>query len=44
MWRIIKVLIVLAILAFAAFSGYAYLVDLTPTQKDVTVPVILNAE
>lgn len=44
MWRIIKLLIVLLILGFAALTGYAYLADLTPAQKDITVPVTLDAQ
>ncbi|VDC32646.1 hypothetical protein [Pseudogemmobacter humi] len=43
MGRIIKALFVLAILGFIALTGYAYLVDLTPEQSEVTKPVVLDA-
>lgn len=43
MGRIIKALLVLAILGFAALVGYAYLVDLTPVQTEISKPVVLDA-
>lgn len=41
--RIIKLVFVLVILGFGALTGYAYLVDLSPEQKQITVPVTLDA-
>ncbi len=42
-WRIIKLVLFLAIVGFAGLSAYAYLADLSPEQKERTVPVTLNA-
>ena len=44
MVRLIKLVAVLVILGFAGLTGYAYLMDLSPEQQQITVPVTLNAE
>ncbi|MGL5012026.1 MAG: hypothetical protein ACRC6I_19320 [Paracoccaceae bacterium] len=44
MWRLIKLLLILAVLAFAGVAGYAYLGDLSPTQRPITQPVTLDAD
>ena len=44
MGRIIKALVVLVIFGFLGLTGYAYLGDLTPSQGEVTKPVVLNAD
>ena len=43
-WRIVKLGIVLVVLGFAGLTGYAYLADFSPQQREVTVPVTLNAD
>ena len=43
MWRLLKLLFSLAVLVIAAVVGYAYLGDLTPDRRDVTIPVELDA-
>lgn len=40
--KILKALILLAIIGFAALSVFAYLGDLSPEQREVTVPVTLD--
>lgn len=42
--RIFKLVFVLVILGAVGLVGYAYLADLSPDQKQVTVPVTLNAD
>ncbi|GLS87740.1 hypothetical protein GCM10010873_27140 [Cypionkella aquatica] len=44
MGRLIKVLVVLAVLGFVGLTGYAYLVDLSPIQSEVKLPVTLNVD
>ncbi len=44
MLRIAKLLVILLILGFIGLLGYAYLGDLTPEQKDIRKPVVLDAE
>ncbi len=44
MGRIIKALVLLVIIGFIGLTGYAYLGDMTPTQGEVTKPVVLNAD
>jgi hypothetical protein len=43
MWRVIKLFVLLAVLGFLGLIGYAYLGDLSPQQREVTQPVILDA-
>ncbi|MFE3836985.1 hypothetical protein [Pseudogemmobacter sonorensis] len=43
MRTLIKLVFVLAVLGLAGLSGYAYLADLSPTQTQVTKPVVLDA-
>ncbi|MDQ1847994.1 hypothetical protein Q9299_06820 [Gemmobacter fulvus] len=43
MGRIIKLLLLLGVLGFVGLTGYAYLGDMSPVQKDVTQPVTLDA-
>lgn len=43
-WRLIKLVLVLVVLGFIGLSGYAYLGDLSPVQRDVTQPVTLDAD
>ncbi len=43
MGRVIKVLVVLVIFGFIGLTIYAYLGNLTPTQREVTKPVVLDA-
>jgi hypothetical protein len=42
MFRIFKALITFLFFAFIGLVAYAYLGDLSPTQKDVNQPVELN--
>jgi hypothetical protein len=42
MLRLLKFLFVLAVLIGFAVVGYAYLGDLSPTQRDVSEPVTLD--
>lgn len=42
MLRLLKILFLLLVLVGAAVLGYAYLGDLTPTQTEVSEPVILD--
>ena len=44
MLRIAKLLVILLILGFIGLLGYAYLGDLTPEQKEIRKPVVLDAE
>ena len=44
MGRIIKALVLLMIFGFIGLVGFAYLGDLTPTQGEVTKPVVLDAD
>ncbi len=44
MGRIIKAVLVLGVLGFVALAGYAYLGDLTPDQREVTKPVVLDGQ
>ena len=44
MGRIIKAMLVLAVLGFVGLTAYAYLVDLTPPQAQVTKPVVLDGQ
>jgi len=41
---ILKFLTVLLILGAIGLTGYAYLGDLSPDRRDVTAPVMLDAE
>ncbi len=43
MVRLIKAVFVLSILGFAGLTGYAYLVDMSPESRQITVPVTLDA-
>jgi hypothetical protein len=43
MGRVIKVVVVLVILGFIGLTIYAYLGNLTPMQREVTKPVVLDA-
>lgn len=42
MIRIIKILFLLAVIGFVGLTGYAYLGDLKPEQRDKTVEVPLD--
>jgi hypothetical protein len=44
MGRVIKALFILAVAGFLGLVGYAYLGDLTPSQKETRKPVVLNAD
>jgi len=44
MGRLIKVAMVLGLLGFVGLTGYAYLADLAPVQRQVTLPVTLHGE
>ena len=44
MGRLFKALIVLAIIGLAGLTAFAYLGDLSPSQTEVTKPVVLNAD
>jgi hypothetical protein len=44
LWRLIKLVFVVAILGFIGLTGYAYLGDMSPVQRDVTQPVTLDAD
>ncbi len=44
LWRLIKLVVVLAVLGLIGLTGYAYLGDLSPVQRDVTQPVTLDAD
>ena len=41
---LIKTVLVLAVLGFLGLTGYAYLADLSPEAREITVPVTLNAD
>lgn len=41
---LIKAVLVLAVLGFLGLTGYAYLADLSPEAREITVPVTLNAD
>ena len=43
MGRIIKALFLLVIAGFVGLTAFAFFGDLTPEQKDVSKPVVLNA-
>jgi hypothetical protein len=43
-WRLIKLLLVVIVLGFIGLTGFAYLGDLSPVQRDVTQPVTLDAD
>jgi hypothetical protein len=43
MWRLVKLVLVLVILGVIGLTGYAYLGDLSPVQREVTQPVTLDA-
>jgi hypothetical protein len=43
MWRLVKLVLVLVILGGIGLTGYAYLGDLSPVQREVTQPVTLDA-
>ncbi len=42
MLRLLKVLFVLGVLVVSTVLGYAYLGDLSPSQQDVSQPVVLD--
>lgn len=42
MLRLLRVIFVLAVMCACAVVGYAYLGDLTPERRDVSVPVTLD--
>lgn len=42
MWRLLKLLVILLALGGVALVGYAYLADLSPDQKRVSEPVMLD--
>lgn len=42
MLRLLKILFLLAVMMVSAVVGYAYLGDLSPTQQDVSEPVLLD--
>lgn len=44
MIRLIKLVLVLVVLGFVGLTGYAYLIDLSPEPREVTLPVTLNAD
>ena len=44
MGRLIKAALLLMILGFIALTGYAYLGVFSPAQREVTMPVVLNAD
>lgn len=44
MGRIVKALIFLILVGIIGISIYAYLGDLTPVQREVVKPVVLNAD
>ncbi|WP_267899563.1 hypothetical protein [Gemmobacter lutimaris] len=43
MGRIIKLLLLLAVLGFAGLAGYAYFGLPEPDMREISVPVILDA-
>lgn len=44
MVRLIKLVLILAVLGVLGLTGYAYLVDLSPEPRQITVPVTLHAD
>lgn len=42
--RIFKLVLMLGVLGGLGLVGYAYLVDLSPEQGQITLPVTLNAD
>lgn len=44
MKRLTKLLLIAGGLGLAGLTAYAYLTDLSPTQSEVRLPVILNAD
>ncbi len=44
MVRLFKAVLVLGILGFLGLAGYAYLADMSPEARQITVPVTLNAD
>jgi hypothetical protein len=44
MGRLIKVAASLLVLGFVALTGYAYLADLSPVPRQISVPVTLHAD
>ena len=44
MGRLIKAGLILVVLGFVGLTGYAYLADLAPAPRQISVPVTLNAD
>ncbi len=44
MLRIFKILAILLVLGLVGLVGYAYLGDLSPEQKEIRQPVVLDVE
>ncbi|MFD1912927.1 hypothetical protein [Halodurantibacterium flavum] len=44
MGRLLKLVLFLLVLGFVGLVGYAYLGDLSPEQREITLPVGLNVE
>lgn len=42
--RLLKLVILLMLLGAIGLVAYAYLVDLSPQQEQITLPVTLNAD
>jgi hypothetical protein len=43
MGRLVKAVLALVVLGLLGLAGYAYLGDLSPTQTQITQPVVLDA-
>lgn len=43
LWRMAKLVLLLVFVGFIGLTGYAYLGDLSPEQREVTQPVTLDA-
>jgi hypothetical protein len=43
MGRLVKAVLALVVVGLAGLAGYAYLGDLSPTQSQITQPVVLDA-
>lgn len=44
MMKLMKAVLVLVILCVIGLTGFAYLADLSPSQAEVRLPVVLNAD
>ena len=44
MVRLIKLGLVLVVLGFVGLTGYAYLIDLSPEPREITLPLTLHAD